>query len=170
MKVDRPIRIAVAGPGTPAESLLAIAEEVGRRIAAAGAVLICGGRTGVMEAAAKGAVQEGGLTVGLLPGAHAQEANPYIMLPLPTGMGEGRNVLVARTAEVLIAIGGEWGTLSEVALARKVAVPVILLRPDITAGLPLEEAADAADAVERALRLARESHTDETVSSTAGSP
>ncbi|HWV58516.1 MAG TPA: TIGR00725 family protein [Longimicrobiales bacterium] len=151
-----PIRIAVAGAGNaPPDECLA-AEEVGRRIAEAGAVLVCGGGMGVMEAAARGAVAAGGITVGLLPGHDAGEANDHIRIPLPTAMGEGRNVLVARSADALIAIGGEWGTLSEVALARKMGVPVVLLRPTLTRHLGLPEAASPAGAVEMALDAARE--------------
>lgn len=152
---QRRVRVAVAGAGICGPELTILAEDVGRGIARADAILICGGLGGVMEGAARGAAEEGGLTVGILPGRDAHDANPYIQLPLPTGLGEGRNVLVARTADVLIAIGGEWGTLSEVAMARKCHVPVILLRPALAAPLELPEAEDAADAVDRALRAAR---------------
>lgn len=108
-----------------------------------------------MEAAARGAVLAGGLTIGILPGEHAEEANPYIAIPLPTGMAEARNVLVVRAADAVIAIGGEWGTLSEVALAGKIGVPVVLLRPRLARGLGLEYAVTAEDAVRRALGHAR---------------
>lgn len=128
-----------------------VAERVGRRLAEAGAIVVCGGLGGVMEGAARGAHRAGGLTIGVLPGSDDRNANPYIRVPLPTGMGEGRNLLVARTAQAVIAIGGEWGTLSEVAMARKCGVPVILLRPGLTAGLDLPIAEDADDAVRRAL-------------------
>lgn len=146
----RPTRIAVAGAGAADAALAAAAEEVGRRIAEAGAVLVCGGLGGVMEAAARGCVEAGGLTVGILPGGAAAAANPHITVPLPTGLGEARNILVARAGDALIAIGGAWGTLSEVALARKVGVPVVLLRPGLTAGLGLT----LADTPEEAVRLA----------------
>jgi uncharacterized protein (TIGR00725 family) len=155
MKPDRPAtRIAVVGAGICGDELMAMAEEVGCRLADAGAILICGGLGGVMEGAARGAASSGGITIGILPGTDARNANPFIAVPLATGLGEGRNLLVARTAEAVIAIGGEWGTLSEVAFARKVGVPVILLRPGLTAGLDLPIAADAADAVARALDAA----------------
>lgn len=147
----RPVRIAVAGAGICGDDLLQIAEEVGRRIADAGAVLICGGLGGVMEGAARGAARAGGVTVGLLPGRDARNANPFVQIPLATGLGEGRNILVARTADALIAIGGEWGTLSEVALARKLDVPVVLLRPGLTAALDLPVADSAESAVAQAL-------------------
>jgi uncharacterized protein (TIGR00725 family) len=144
-------RIAVAGAGICGESLLALAEEVGRHVGTAGAVLICGGLGGVMEAAARGAVSAGGLTIGILPGHDPRNANPFIRIPLATGLGEARNILVARTAHALIAIGGEWGTLSEVAMARKTGVPVILLRPTLTAHLDLPVARTAEEAVRMAL-------------------
>jgi uncharacterized protein (TIGR00725 family) len=147
-------RIAVVGAGICGDDLMALAEDVGRRVARAGAILLCGGLGGVMEGAARGAAGEGGMTIGFLPGADTRHANPYIRIPLPTGMGEARNVLVARTADAVIAVGGEWGTLSEVAFARKVDVPVILLRPGLTAHLNLPVAADAGDAVARALEAA----------------
>lgn len=152
---QRRVRVAVAGAGICGPELTEVAEEVGRGIARANAILVCGGLGGVMEGAARGATEEGGLTIGILPGSDSQHANPYIQVPLPTGLGEGRNILVARTADVLIAIGGEWGTLSEVAMARKCHVPVILLRPALTAALDLPVADDADDAVARALRAAR---------------
>lgn len=155
--VDRPPRIAVCGAGVCGEELAGIAEEVGRRLVEAGAVVLCGGMGGVMEAAARGAQEAGGVVLGVLPGRDARNANRHIGIPLPTGMGEGRNVLVVRFAEALIAIGGEWGTLSEVALARKMDVPAILLRPGLTAGLDLPEAPTAADAVSLALAAARPS-------------
>lgn len=150
----RRMRIAVAGAGICGPELLELAEAVGRAVARADGILICGGLGGVMEGAARGAAEGGGLTVGILPGHDSRNANPYIQVPLPTGMGEGRNLLVARTADALIAIGGEWGTLSEVAMARKCAVPVVLLRPGLTAGLDLPVANDANEAVGLALEAA----------------
>jgi uncharacterized protein (TIGR00725 family) len=145
----------VCGGGAEDAAACALAEAVGRALAAEGAVLVCGGLGGVMRAAARGACGGGGLTIGVLPGRDAAEANPWIALPLPTGMGEGRNVLVVRFAEAVIAIGGEWGTLSEVALARRIGVPVVLLAPTLAAGLGLDEASSPADAVRRALEAAR---------------
>ncbi len=147
----RPLRVAVAGAGRADAELAAAAEDVGRRVAEAGAVLICGGLGGVMEAAARGCAEAGGLTIGILPGADTTGASPYIRVPLATGLGEARNALVARTGDVLIAIGGSWGTLSEVALARKVGVPVVLLRPGLTGGLDLTTAESPAEAVRLAL-------------------
>jgi uncharacterized protein (TIGR00725 family) len=147
--------IAVCGAGIADAGCDALAEEVGRALAAAGAILLCGGHGGVMEAAARGAATAGGTTIGFLPGTSPDDANPWIRIPLATGLGEGRNVLIARAADALVAIGGEWGTLSEVALARKVGTPVVLLRPGLTAHLGLEECATPADAAGRALALAR---------------
>ncbi|MGH7552294.1 MAG: TIGR00725 family protein [Longimicrobiales bacterium] len=153
--VARPVRIAVCGAGDESIDTSGLAEEVGREIAHAGAVLVCGGLGGVMKAAARGAASAGGLTIGVLPGRHTSEANSWITLPLPTGMGEGRNILVVRFADAVIAIGGEWGTLSEVALARKIGVPVVLLAPTLAADLGLEEATTPAEAVRAALQAAR---------------
>jgi uncharacterized protein (TIGR00725 family) len=151
---DVPVRIAVVGAGICGDDLMALAVDAGRAIARARAVLICGGLGGVMEGAARGAADAGGLTVGFLPGTDPRHANPFIRVPLATGMGEGRNLLVARTAHAVIAIGGEWGTLAEVALARKVGVPVVLLRPGLTAHLDLPVVATAEEAVRTALDLA----------------
>lgn len=153
---ERPIRIAVCGAGSASSLLLRVAEDVGREIAQANAVLVCGGLGGVMEAAAKGAHTAGGMTIGVLPGTSAVDANPWIVLPLPTGMGEARNALVVRFADAAIAVGGEWGTLSEIALGVKMGVPVVILGPSLADGLELEIAKDAADAVRRALRHARQ--------------
>jgi uncharacterized protein (TIGR00725 family) len=98
---------------------------VGRLVAERGAVLVCGGRGGAMEAACRGAKQAGGLTVGILPGSDRSDANPYVDVALPTGLGEARNALVVRAADAVIAIGGGYGTLSEIALALKAGKPVI---------------------------------------------
>src|SRR3954471_19596002 len=105
--------IAVCGPGEASPLELEQAEEAGAAIAAAGAILVCGGLGGVMEAACRGARSRGGLTVGLLPGVDRADANGWVVLALPTGLGEGRNALVVRAAEAVVAIGGGWGTLSE---------------------------------------------------------
>lgn len=155
MPADVPIRVAVIGGARCSANEAAAAEAVGRAVAAAGAVLVCGGLGGVMEAAARGAAQAGGLTVGILPGTDAGSANPWIRVPLPTGMGEGRNILVVRAADAVVAVGGEWGTLSEIALARKIGVPVIALGEPPVPGLNVERAASAEEAVIRALEQAR---------------
>lgn len=102
-----------------------MAEEVGRRLAEHSLVVLTGGRGGVMEAASRGAKQAGGLTVGILPGNHPQDANTYVDIPLATGLQDARNAIVARASEILIAIAGEYGTLSEIALALKMGRRVI---------------------------------------------
>ena len=114
--------MAVIGPG---DEPAAGAAEVGRLVAERGAVLVCGGLGGAMEAACRGAKQAGGVTVGILPGSDRSDANPYLDVALPTGLGEARNALVVRAADAVIAIGGGYGTLSEIALALKAGKPVI---------------------------------------------
>ena len=124
---DRPIRIGVIGSGRSHTKWDEWAALVGRGIAKAGAALVCGGLSGVMAAAAKAAKENGGLTIGILPGAHAEEANPWITVPIPTGLGEGRNLLVVQASDALIAIGGGAGTLSEIGFALKLHKPLVLL-------------------------------------------
>ena len=138
-----------------------LAEEVGRRIAERGAILICGGRGGVMEAASKGAAGAGGLVVGILPSEDEKSANPYVEIPIVTGMGNARNAINALTSHSLIAITGGAGTLSEIALALKVDTPVVGLRTwefSIDGGetptSALYRAVSAEDAVEKAIELA----------------
>jgi uncharacterized protein (TIGR00725 family) len=108
-------------------SALVIAEQIGRGIAQRGGILICGGRGGVMEAACKGAKENHGVTVGILPKAK-EEANGFVDIPIPTGLGMRRNFLVAYTADVVIAIGGRWGTLSEISFAMIFRKPVVLVQ------------------------------------------
>jgi uncharacterized protein (TIGR00725 family) len=119
------IAVVGAGAGGADAAELAEAEAAGAAIAAAGATLVCGGLGGVMEAACRGARSRGGMTVGLLPGTDREDANGWVLLALPTGLGEARNALVVRAADALVAIGGGWGTLSEIALALKLGVPVL---------------------------------------------
>ena len=116
------------GAGESEEEILRAAEEVGRRIAEAGAVLICGGRGGVMEAASKGAAEAGGIVIGVLPTLSPADANPYVTHAVATGIGEARNLAVVASGEAVIAIGGEWGTLSEIAHARKIGRPVVAIQ------------------------------------------
>ena len=135
--------IGIIGGGTAGEETLRLAEETGRLMAERGFLLICGGRGGVMEAAARGAKGAGGTTVGILPGPDRKGANPHIDIPIATGFGEGRNLIIVRTADILIAIGGEYGTLSEIAFALKMEKPVIGLNTwdipgVIKAGTPAE--------------------------------
>ena len=117
--------IGVIGGTAAGEDILRMAEETGRLIARHGCLLICGGMSGVMEAAAKGAKEGGGTTIGILPHTDSHEANPFIDIPIATGFGEGRNLVIVRTANILIAIDGEYGTLSEIAFALKMKKPVI---------------------------------------------
>jgi len=121
-------RIGIIGAGLGEKPLLDMAEEVGKAVAERGAILYCGGLGGVMEAAAKGAYEAGGLTVGILPGSKAADANSYIKVPVVTGMGHARNVILVRSCQVLIAISGSHGTLSEIALALKMWKPVVGLK------------------------------------------
>ena len=117
--------IGVIGPATAGAETLAAAEEVGVEIARREAILVCGGLGGVMEAAARGAKRGGGLTIGILPGFNAEEANPFIDVPVVTGLGEARNVLVVRSSSAVIAIAGSYGTLSEIALALKCGISIV---------------------------------------------
>lgn len=151
--------VAVVGASFCGPEQAVIAEEAGRRIAEAGSILVCGGLGGVMEAACAGAKAAGGTTVGILPGTDRADANRWIDVAIPTGMGEGRNALVVRSADALVAVGGEYGTLSEIALALKAGTPVVGIgtwelrkggRPDGA----IVRAADAREAATRALELA----------------
>lgn len=149
-----PAYVAVVGPGVASEAEDATAEAVGRLLAERGAVVLCGGLGGVMEAAARGASGAGGVVVGLLPGNDRAAANPYLTVVLTTGLGEMRNPLVVRSADALIAVGGAYGTLSEIAFALRTAKPVVGVGtwdlPDVVT------APDPAAAVELALALALE--------------
>lgn len=152
---DRPYRIAVIGAATATERQYRTARELGSALAGKGAIVVCGGRGGVMEAAARGAREAGGMAVGILPGPDASEANEWISLPLATGMGEARNALVVRGGEAVVAVGGGWGTLSEIALAGKMGRAVTLLDDPPVAGLGLHASADAVSAAEWAIEAAR---------------
>ncbi len=117
--------IAVIGGGQCSAQEAELAETVGRELARRGAILVCGGLGGIMEAACKGASAEGGLTIGILPGDNYQAANPYVQIPLATGMGYARNIAVVKSAQAVIAIGGSYGTLSEISHALQSGIPVI---------------------------------------------
>lgn len=119
------VYVAVVGAGDAGADVCQMAEEVGRRLATVGAIVVCGGLGGVMEAACRGAGGGGGTTVGILPGTDRTDANPFVDVAIPTGLGEARNAVVVRTADVLIAVGGEFGTLSEIAFALKTETPVV---------------------------------------------
>lgn len=120
--------IGVVGASKADPDMLRLAEEVGAEIAKRGAAVVCGGLSGVMEAVCKGARKEGGLTIGIIPSDNKADANQYVQIPIVTGMGMGRNVMLVKTADVVIAIGGEFGTLSEIAHALNMGKTVIGLR------------------------------------------
>lgn len=122
---QHPPIIGVIGAGKCDSSTYQLAIEVGEEIARRGAVLVCGGLGGVMEAAAKGAAMAGGLTVGILPGPSTHSANPHIKIPVATDMGQARNVIIAHTADALVAVAGGAGTLSEIGHALKIGKPVV---------------------------------------------
>ena len=119
------IYIAVIGPSRATPDIAEAAFRVGALIARGGAILVCGGGGGAMEAACRGARSAGGTTVGILPGPTREDANPFVDVAIPTGMGEARNALVVRAADAVIAIGGGVGTLSEIGLALKMGRPVV---------------------------------------------
>jgi uncharacterized protein (TIGR00725 family) len=121
-------QISVIGASEGSGDILRVAEAVGRGIAEAGAVLVCGGRTGVMEAASKGAADAGGIVVGILPTLSTDDANPYVSYAVATGTGHARNLAVVASGEAVIAIGGEWGTLSEIAFARRLGKRVTAIQ------------------------------------------
>lgn len=148
--------IAVIGGGTCTEEETAIAEQTGRLLAEAGAIVLCGGLGGVMEAVAKGAKANGGTTVGILPGADPAAANPYIDIPLATGLGEMRNFMIVRAAHALIAIGGGAGTLSELALAQRIGRPVVGLHDSFRNAVDIPRVESAEAAVAWAMERARE--------------
>ena len=117
--------MAVVGPSEGSADELAAAEAVGRGLAERGAVIVCGGLGGAMEAACRGAKEAGGTTLGILPGSDRRDANPYVDVAVVTGLAEGRNALVVRSADAVVAVGGAYGTLSEIALALRAGMPVI---------------------------------------------
>jgi len=155
-----PVYIGVIGAGGGLdEALAATARSVGRLLAERGAIVVCGGLGGVMEEAAAGAREAGGQVIGILPENSRFGANPYLTVSIPTGLGEARNALIARTSDALIAVGGEFGTLSEIALALKIGRPVVGIgtwrlskaEGPVDAIVPAETAEEA---VEKALALA----------------
>jgi hypothetical protein len=142
--------IGVIGGSEASNDILAQAEEVGRLIARSGSILVCGGLGGVMEAAARGARSEGGLTLGILPGPSKSYANSYIDVAVATNMGHARNAIIAHTADVLIAIDGRYGTLSEIGFSLALGKRVIGLAT-WECDAPVIKARDPDDAVARAL-------------------
>ena len=154
-------RIGVIGSSSCPPAAREVARQVGHLIARAGAILICGGRGGVMEAAARGAKEAGGVTVGILPGNSDAEANPYIDIPIVTGLGMARNAVNVLSSQAVIAVAGAYGTLSEIALARVYGIPVIglgtwhLTDPEGKTPEDLLGAQTPQEAVELALRTIR---------------
>jgi uncharacterized protein (TIGR00725 family) len=153
------IQIAVIGASEGEAEILRDAERVGRGIAEAGAVLVCGGLTGVMEAASRGAADADGTVLAVLPSLSPADANPYVTHAVATGTGHARNLAVVASGEAVIAVGGEWGTLSEIAYARKLGRPVVALqswplRNRAGTDLGITEAETAEEAVKAALSAA----------------
>jgi len=155
--MERPVRISVIGGGRAAPEEVTAAEAVGRGIAEASAVLVCGGLGGIMAAAARGCRHARGLTVGILPGYDSADAAPDILIPIVTGLNEARNVVVAASGDAVIAIGGALGTLTEIGFALKLRRPVIGLgtwtldESRLPAGARIIPAATPGDAVAKAL-------------------
>jgi uncharacterized protein (TIGR00725 family) len=154
------VQIAVIGGSEAEEATLAIAGKIGHALASAGAVIVTGGLGGVMAAVCQGAKSVGGLTVGILPGSDPAAANEWVDVIIPTGLGEARNALVVRSATAVIAVGGEYGTLSEIALALRARIPVIgvgtwsLIRPDGESDTEMIRVSDPLEAAAEAFRLA----------------
>jgi len=154
------LHIGVIGEGECSARTAALARRVGAAVAKSGAVLCSGGLGGVMEAASRGATEAGGVVVGILPGFRRQEANRWVTVPIVTGMDQARNVVLVRSCDALIAVGGMYGTLSEIALALKLGVPVVglgtwRLRQPAGRPVPIIRVATPEAAVARALRAAR---------------
>jgi uncharacterized protein (TIGR00725 family) len=155
MSAWRQVAVIGAARCEPDSEAARLAEEVGRRLAGAGVTLVCGGLTGVMEAACRGAAEADGVTIGIVPGNSIGEANPYCTHVVATGIGHARNLAVVSSGDAVIAIDGEWGTLSEIGLARALGRPVIALRSWSVSGrermedapgvVPAETAREAVD-------------------------
>jgi len=119
--------VAVIGGGEADSKVAALACEVGRELARRGAVVVCGGLGGVMEAAARGVQEAGGVSIGILPDPDRRRANPYLTYTIPTNLGHARNMLIVHSADAVIAVGGSYGTISEAAIALKLGTPVVAL-------------------------------------------
>lgn len=150
--------VAVVGPGEADSETIEIAEQLGGELARRGAIVVCGGLGGAMEAACRGAKSAGGLTVGILPGLDRSTANEHVDVAIPTGLGELRNGLIVRSADVVVAVQGEFGTLSEISFALKTGVPVVGLDTwelvkEGRASDAIVRVATAAEAAEAALAL-----------------
>ncbi len=159
--VPRPLILGIIGGGDPPLEALRAAEQVGELAAKRGAIILCGGLGGVMEAACKGAAKAGGLTIGVLPGTDRDTANPYVAIPIVTAMSTARNAIIVRSADALIAIDGSFGTLTEIAYALDLGRKVLLLNswPVDRLGVDgdlFEKVPTPQEAVDRALVLAEE--------------
>lgn len=167
--------ISVVGEASPSPEVATLAEETGAELGRRGITLVCGGGQGVMEAACRGAKSTGGATVGILPSSDFTTANRWVDIPIPTGMGQGRNVIVVRSGRAVIAVGGRYGTLSEIGHALKAGIPVVGLRTwELSkagrADSSIIAADSAVDAVEKAVRAAglpRSAHVTEDGEATA---
>ncbi len=155
---DKKRFVAVIGGAQASQQEIRLAEEVGRKLAKKGVVLVCGGLGGVMEAACRGASSGGGLTIGILPGENRRAANSYVQIPIVTGIGYARNVAVVKSAQAVIAVGGSYGTLSEIGHALQSGIPVVglgtwsLSKNGKTNG-SIVSAQNSAEAVDMALEL-----------------
>ena len=157
--------IAVIGGASCNSEIYGLAEEIGRQLAVRGVGVVCGGLTGVMEAVCKGATEAGGLTIGILPGNNPRDANPYVQIPIATGLGYARNSIVVKSGQAVIAINGAYGTLSEISHALGEGIPVVGLRTwtfavDGTTNSAIDYVRDPTHAVERAMTLAEYRLTD----------
>lgn len=146
--------VGVIGAGNASTNEIKIAEDVGRLIAERGWVLVCGGLGGVMEAASRGATKAGGIVVGILPQADAKLANQYVSIPIATNMGFARNSIIAHTAEALIAVGGAYGTLSEISMALNLGKPVFGIGTwDIKGVIAKPDAASAVNSCAKKIKI-----------------
>jgi hypothetical protein len=157
---EKKLIIAVIGGGRCTAQEAVLAETVGRELAKREAILVCGGLTGVMEAACRGATIESGLTLGILPSDDPADCNPYVQIPVATGVGYARNIAVVKTSQAVIAIDGDYGTLTEIGFALKSNMPVVGLNTwslyrNGQEDKSIIKATDAVDAVEKAISLAK---------------
>lgn len=156
-----PSTIGIIGASNATKEEYLLAEQVGKRLAEKGVTIICGGLGGVMEACCKGAKSAKGLTIGILPGNSRDDANPYVDIPIPTGISDARNLIIIKSCHAIIAIGGGYGTLSEIAFALRLQIPVIGLKTWELNKISKEQnkiiiAETPEEAVEKAIKLAKE--------------
>lgn len=154
-RAERPYRVGVIGSSSAGEEEIAAARGVGRALARARALVVCGGLGGVMEAVAEGATAEGGAVIGFLPGDDPEAAAAGVTVPVATGLGEARNVLVVKASEAVVAVGGEWGTRNEAALCLKIGTPLVGVHDSLGDLFDIERFRDPDAGVARALELAQ---------------